>query len=107
MSDLGRLNNLMRVDRTVQLASPLELAARSATIGRNCACACGGPSPLLAFVLSQPLNVPPLLGLWAILTAVVVTQMSIGGSLQATTEYVVGTLGGAPANGLAVLARDT
>jgi uncharacterized membrane protein YccC len=33
-------------------------------------------------------------GLWAVLTAVVVTQISVGGSLRATAEYVVGTLGG-------------
>jgi uncharacterized membrane protein YccC len=49
---------------------------------------------LLAFGLAQFLTFP-LHGLWAVLTAVVVTQMSIGGSLQATTEYVVGTLCGA------------
>jgi uncharacterized membrane protein YccC len=34
-------------------------------------------------------------GLWAVLTAVVVTQISVGGSLRATAEYVIGTLGGA------------
>ena len=34
-------------------------------------------------------------GLWAVLTAVVVTQMSLGGSLHATTQYVLGTIGGA------------
>ena len=37
----------------------------------------------------------PLHGLWAVLTAVVVTQTSLGASLQATIEYVVGTLVGA------------
>jgi len=37
----------------------------------------------------------PLAGLWAVLTAVVVTQVSVGGSLKATVEYLVGTLGGA------------
>ena len=37
----------------------------------------------------------PLHGLWAVLTAIVVTQTSIGGSLRATIEYMVGTLGGA------------
>jgi uncharacterized membrane protein YccC len=37
----------------------------------------------------------PLHGLWTILTAIVVTQTSIGGSLRATIEYMVGTLGGA------------
>jgi len=37
----------------------------------------------------------PLHGLWTILTALVVTQTSIGGSLRATIEYMIGTLGGA------------
>jgi uncharacterized membrane protein YccC len=37
----------------------------------------------------------PLHGLWAVLTAIVVTQISVGASLQATTEYVVGTICGA------------
>ncbi len=62
---------------------------------------------LLAFGLAQFGNFP-LRGLWAVLTAVVVTQMSIGGSLQATTEYVVGTLGGAIyASAIAVLVPHT
>jgi uncharacterized membrane protein YccC len=37
----------------------------------------------------------PFHGLWAVLTAVVVMQMSVGGSLRATSDYVVGTLCGA------------
>jgi uncharacterized membrane protein YccC len=37
----------------------------------------------------------PLNGLWAVLTAVVVTQMSAGGSVRASIEYMVGTLAGA------------
>jgi uncharacterized membrane protein YccC len=49
---------------------------------------------LLAFALAQIWNIP-LHGLWAVLTAVVVTQMSLGGSLHATAEYVLGTIGGA------------
>jgi uncharacterized membrane protein YccC len=62
---------------------------------------------LLAFVLAQPLDVP-LSGLWAVLTAIVVTQISVGGSLQATTEYVVGTIGGAIyASAIAVLVPHT
>jgi uncharacterized membrane protein YccC len=48
---------------------------------------------LLAFAFSRMLTVP-LHGLWAVLTAVVVTQMSVGGSLRATAEYVIGTFGG-------------
>jgi uncharacterized membrane protein YccC len=49
---------------------------------------------VLAFALAQLLPIP-LHGLWAVLTAVVVTQMSVSGSLGATTEYVIGTFGGA------------
>jgi uncharacterized membrane protein YccC len=37
----------------------------------------------------------PLHGLWAVITAIVVSQVSVGGSLRATIEYNVGTLGGA------------
>jgi uncharacterized membrane protein YccC len=48
---------------------------------------------LLAFAVSQLLTIP-LHGLWVVLTAVVVTQMSAGGSLRATGEYMIGTLSG-------------
>jgi uncharacterized membrane protein YccC len=48
---------------------------------------------LLAFAVSQMLTIP-LHGLWVVLTAVVVTQMSAGGSLRATAEYMIGTLSG-------------
>lgn len=51
-------------------------------------------SALVAFAVAQALSLP-LHGLWMILTAVVVTQMSMGGSMRATLEYVVGTFGGA------------
>src|SRR6476619_6323497 len=62
---------------------------------------------LLAFALAQVWNIP-LHGLWAVLTAVVVTQISVGGSLQATTEYVLGTIGGAVyAAAIAVLIPHT
>src|SRR5262245_3604261 len=37
----------------------------------------------------------PLHGLWVVLTATMVTQLSVGGSLRAGLEYVLGTLGGA------------
>jgi uncharacterized membrane protein YccC len=49
---------------------------------------------LLAFAVAQVLTIP-LHGLWVVLTALVVTQMSVGGSLRATADYVMGTLGGA------------
>ena len=48
---------------------------------------------LVSFALAQLLHLP--LPLWAVLTAVIVTQMSIGRSLKATFDYLVGTLGGA------------
>jgi uncharacterized membrane protein YccC len=48
---------------------------------------------LVAFALAQLLHLP--LPLWAVLTAVIVTQMSVGRSLMATFDYLVGTLGGA------------
>jgi uncharacterized membrane protein YccC len=48
---------------------------------------------LLAFAVAQMLTIP-LHGLWVVLTAVVVTQMSAGGSLRATGEFVyAGALG--------------
>ena len=48
---------------------------------------------LAALLLAQLLRLP--LPLWAVLTAVIVTQMSVGRSLKATFDYLVGTLGGA------------
>jgi uncharacterized membrane protein YccC len=61
----------------------------------------------LAFALAQVWNLP-LHGLWAVLTAVVVTQISVGGSLHATTEYVMGTIVGAVyAAGVGILVPHT
>ncbi len=54
---------------------------------------------LAAFALAQVLDIP-LHGLWVIITAVVVMQMSAGGSFRATVEYMVGTLGGAAFAGI-------
>jgi len=56
---------------------------------------------LLSLALAQALNLP--LPLWAVLTAVVVTQMSVGLSLQATFDYLAGTLGGAVYGGAVAL----
>jgi hypothetical protein len=36
-----------------------------------------------------------MLPLWAVLTALIVTQMSVGRSLKATRDYMLGTIGGA------------
>lgn len=48
---------------------------------------------LAALALAQALNLR--LPLWAVLTAVIVTQMSVGRSLKATLDYLVGTVSGA------------
>src|SRR5712672_2881445 len=61
---------------------------------------------LLTLWLSQLLQVP--LVLWTVLTAVIVTQMSVGRSLKATIDYLVGTIGGAIyAGAVAVLVPHT
>ena len=46
---------------------------------------------LLSLALAQFFQLP--LPLWAVLTAVIVTQGSVGRSLKATTDYLAGTLG--------------
>ena len=48
---------------------------------------------LASLALAQFLHLP--LPLWAVLTAVIVTQMSVGRSLKATFDYLLGTVGGA------------
>jgi uncharacterized membrane protein YccC len=50
-------------------------------------------SAMLTLLLGQWLNVP--LVLWAVMTALIVTQTSVGRSLKTTIDYFVGTLGGA------------
>lgn len=50
-------------------------------------------SAVLTLLVSQLLHLR--LGLWAVLTAVLLTQMSVGRSLKATIDYFAGTLGGA------------
>src|ERR1700756_964956 len=48
----------------------------------------GAASAFFAQLMHLPLY------LWAVLTAVVLTQVSFGRSLKATADYVIGTLGG-------------
>src|SRR5215471_14479047 len=48
---------------------------------------------VLGLAVAHLLNLP--IALWTVLTAVILTQMSVGRSLKATTDYLVGTLGGA------------
>jgi len=46
-----------------------------------------------AYVISVALHL--MLPLWAVLTSLIVTQMSVGRSLKATRDYMLGTIGGA------------
>ncbi len=48
---------------------------------------------LTTLVLAQLLELP--LPLWAVMTAVIVTHLSVGRSLKASFDYLVGTIGGA------------
>jgi uncharacterized membrane protein YccC len=48
---------------------------------------------MATYALAQALHIP--LVLWAVLTAIIVTQLSVGRTLKATIDYFVGTLGGA------------
>jgi len=45
----------------------------------------------LAIALAAGLKLP----LWAVLTSIIVTQLSVGRSLKTTRDYLIGTLGGA------------
>src|SRR6202171_5417475 len=82
---LKRLSALMR-SRKAQLA----LAVRVTVAGLGA----------LAIALALDLMLP----LWAVLTSLIVTQMSVGQSLKATRDYMFGTVGGAIYGGaLAVL----
>src|ERR1700690_3191745 len=45
----------------------------------------------LVIALACGLKLP----LWAVLTSLIVTQMSVGRSLKATRDYLIGTIGGA------------
>src|SRR5438874_2071301 len=47
---------------------------------------------LLALVAAQVVGLP--LPLWSVLTAVIVTQMSVGRTLKASVDYMLGTVGG-------------
>src|SRR2546430_16302118 len=82
---LKRLSALAR-SRKAQLA--LALRVTVAAVG--------------AFAIASALHL--MLPLWAVLTSLIVTQMSVGRSIKATTDYMLGTVGGALYGGaLAVL----
>src|SRR3982751_5988708 len=59
-----------------------------------------------AFAIARALHL--MLPLWAVLTSLIVTQMSVGRSLKATRDYMLGTVGGAAYGGaLAMLSPDS
>ena len=63
--------------RKTQLALALRLAVAAVT----------------AYAIARALHL--MLPLWAVLTSLIVTQMSVGRSLKATRDYMLGTIGGA------------
>jgi uncharacterized membrane protein YccC len=71
-----RLSALMR-PRKAQLALALRVTVAAAG----------------AFAIATALHL--MLPLWAVLTSLIVTQMSVGRSLKATRDYMFGTVGGA------------
>ena len=54
-----------------------------------------------AFAIATALHLR--LPLWAVLTSLIVTQMSVGRSLKATRDYMFGTVGGAICGGAIAL----
>ncbi len=50
-----------------------------------------------AYAIARALHL--MLPLWAVLTSLIVTQMSVGRSLKATRDYMIGTVGGAAYGG--------
>lgn len=64
-------------DRKTQLALAVRLAVAA----------------VAAYALARALHL--MLPLWAVLTSLIVTQMSVGRSLKATRDYMLGTIGGA------------
>src|SRR5260370_39319565 len=73
---LKRLSAQMR-SRKAQLALALRVTVAAAA----------------AYALATALHL--MLPLWAVLTSLIVTQMSVGRSLKATRDYMFGTVGGA------------
>src|ERR1700757_1743763 len=52
---------------------------------------------LLAYLLAEMFALPQ--GYWAVFSAIIVIQASVGGSVKATIDRVIGTIGGAVAGG--------
>jgi uncharacterized membrane protein YccC len=84
---LGRTNNLLAADWKRLRQWPAQHRAELRL------CVRVSVSAMAALAAAQLLELP--LALWTVLTAVILTQISVGGSLKATLDYVVGTVGGA------------
>ena len=80
MSDLARGWSRLRA-WSASHGPELRLCVRSTT------------AAVLTLAAAQVLHLP--IALWAVLTAVILTQISVGRSLKATIDYLVSTLGGA------------
>ena len=52
---------------------------------------------LLAYVLAESFALPQ--GYWAVFSAIIIVQASVGGSIKATTDRLIGTISGAVAGG--------
>jgi uncharacterized membrane protein YccC len=52
---------------------------------------------LLAYVLAESFALPQ--GYWAVFSAIIIVQASVGGSIKATTDRLIGTIGAAVAGG--------
>jgi len=75
-------------------ASWSRLRAWSATHGAELRlCVRSTTAAVLTLAAAQVLHLP--IALWAVLTAVILTQISVGRSLKASMDYLVSTLGGA------------
>src|SRR5262249_14795560 len=71
-----------------------ELRAWSATHNAELRlCVRSTTAAVLTLAAAQLLHLP--IALWAVLTAVILTQINVGRSLKASTDYLLSTLGGA------------
>ena len=58
---------------------------------------CASGAGLLAYVLAELFALPQIY--WAVFSAIIIMQASVGGSIKATTDRLIGTIGGAVAGG--------
>jgi hypothetical protein len=66
---------------------------------RRSSCVSARPLPGSRHVLAQLFTSPQ--GYWAVFSAIIIMQASVGGSVKATINRVIGTIGGAVAGSIA------